>query len=119
MLVDLHIDSSEVEIFDSLNYDLRYSPYFYFPILHRVIQGLHDFPKTKRNQPTSPIQYIHQKIKKQPNVNCGLHTIINSELLLRRKNPAIQDFDPNLIKNIRRYDNLLKKEVINEFRLEL
>ena len=119
MLVQLHVDSSKVEIFDSLNYDLRQSPYFFFPIIHRILQGLHDFLKVKRNQPTATIQYIHQKIKQQSNVDCGVHTLINFELLLRRKNPAIQNFDQKLIRTIRRYHYLLKKEVINEFRLEL
>ena len=119
MLVQLNTEKSEVYVYDSLNQDLRYSPYFFFPIVNKVIQGLHDFLKTQRNQPTVTVKYIQQKIKQQFSLNCGVHTLINFELLLRGKNPAVQNFDQQLIRNIRRYHYLLKKEVINEFRLQL
>ena len=114
----LNMSTSTVVFYDSINENLRRSSYFDFALIARVFQNIHNYYKKKRNQPLKQLIF-QQLLKSQGNNDCGCHTMINIELLIRKKNPAAQTFNTELIQKIRKYHFLLRHQYIHEFRLKM
>ena len=118
-MLKLNMNTSTVIIYDSACDDLRKSPYFDYPLIAHIIQNMHNYYKTERNMPTKQLQFFDQSIMHQSGSDCGCHTLINIELLLRRKDPTPQTFNTELIRKIRKYHFLLANKFLHEFRLDV
>ena len=119
IMAKLDMSTSTVVFYDSINSDIRQSSYFDFALIARVFQNIHSYYKLKRNQPLQQIIFQQQALKSQGNNDCGCHTLINIELLLRGQDPALQTYNGQIIQKIRKYHFLLRHQFVHDFRLKL
>ena len=119
IMAELNMSTSTVVFYDSINSDIRQSSYFDFALIARVFQNIYSYYKLKRNLPLQLIIFQQQALKSQGNNDCGCHTLVNIELLLREQDPALQTFNSEIIQKIRKYHFLLRHQFVNDFRLKL
>ena len=113
----LDIESANVTFFDSLNHNIQSSSYFDWPILIRLMQILCDYYRIKQNLNTCELAVNQPFIQFQRGQNCGCHCLMNLELILFGGDPAETSFKDDIIKDIRRYQFLLRHTGFSEYRL--
>ena len=115
----MKMSTSEIHIYDHLNEDMTKSAYFDFELISKVLQSIHSHHKHQRGEEITMLKYIQHNLKNQTDSNCGVHCIVNVELLLNDLNPAFQSFDRKLMDTIRCYHLLLKELLIHNYRIDL
>ena len=115
----LDISSSEVIFYDTMNQNIQSSLYFDYPLIIKTLKMIHDFYRIKRNMENCEMTINQQLLQKQRGLNCGCHLLLNLELLLSNENPAEMSFNDDTIKDIRRYQFLLRHTDFDEYRLKL
>ena len=60
-----------------------------------------------------------QMLKQQSGFNCGVHLLMNLELLLSNEDPGEMSFNDDVVKNIRRYHFMIRHTDWDQFRLKL
>lgn len=115
----LNMKTSSVTIYDSLNTDIRKSMYFDFPLVLTIINFIYCHHKSEMNQPIEKLRVYQQKLQRQSSVDCGPHSLINMELMMKNLNPADQIFNDQIIGEVRKYHYLLNESSINDLRLQL
>lgn len=115
----LNMKSSSLQVYDSMNTDIRKSQYFDYPLVLTIINFIYCHHKLERNQPIEKLRVFQQKLQRQSSVDCGAHSLINMELLIKNKDPAVQMFNDEIIGEVRKYHYLLNESSINELRLQM
>ena len=119
IMVKLDINSAKAIFYDSYSDDVRKSPYFDYSVISQIIRDMYKYYTAKRNMPEKPFELFQQPMMHQSGSDCGCHMLINIELLLRRKDPAKQSFNTELIRKIRKYHFLLAHKFLHKFRLDI
>ena len=71
IMAKLDMKNSKLIFYDSYSDDIRKSQYFDFPLISRIIHGMHDYYTAKRKMPPKPLEVFQQPMMHQSGSDCG------------------------------------------------
>ena len=116
-LIKLDIPKSIATVLDSLQTDFKDSEYFPTESIEKIITELYDFFRSEQGFANRVLVFDQVKFQGQFANDCGPNMLVNAELILTGKDPALQQFTKSTMEDVRYYHALLYSDSVKMLRL--